>query len=233
MISIVIPIYNTEPSFFAECMESVYRQTFQDFEVIVVDNGSEQSKIDEYLKICDNPKVRFLNCERVEDAKNISIAINKGVLDSRFKLIARMDSDDIMHQDRLRKQFNYFRNEKVDILGGQVAFIGSSMIKSHPSLIDVEYCLKNDWIMNHPTVMFKKHKILDAGLYRFKPNYIPEDFELWTRCLSKGCIIKNLQEVLVFYRLLRNSQSKKDQQNRNYNALFSHIRKTNLRGQNG
>jgi glycosyltransferase involved in cell wall biosynthesis len=229
MISIVIPIYNTEPSLFADCMESVYSQTFQDFEVVVVDNGSEQSKIDEYLKICDNPKVRFLNSERVEGAKNISIALNKGVLNSQFELIARMDSDDLMHQDRLRKQFDFFRNEDVDILGGQIAFIGSGGIKSHPPVVDIDYCLRNNWVMNHPTVMFKKQKIVDAGLYRDKPNYLPEDFELWARCLSKGYRIRNLQEVLVFYRLLEDSQSKQDMQNRNYNAIFAHIRKINFK----
>ena len=229
MISIVIPIYNTEPSLFADCMESVYNQTFQDFEVVVVDNGSEQSKIDEYLKICDNPKVRFLNSERLEGAKNISIALNKGVLNSQFELIGRMDSDDLMHQDRLRKQFDFFRNEDVDILGGQIAFIGSGRIKSHPPVVDIDYCLRNNWVMNHPTVMFKKQKIVDIGLYRDKPNYLPEDFELWARCLSKGYTIKNLQEVLVFYRLLEDSQSKQDMQNINYNAIFAHIRKINFK----
>ncbi len=224
MISVVIPIYNTNPEHFRECISSILSQSLQDFEVVIVDNGSRKEYYDEYEKICDDPRLLLKKIDRIQGMKNLSRAVNFGIKVSKFDLIARMDADDIMHKNRLEKQVNYFKTNEVDILGGQICFLGTTNIKTHPETIGLDYPLRDFWVMNHPTVAFRKEKIIEIGGYAEKPSYLAEDYELWTRALSKGLSIQNLQEVLVYYRVSPNSLTNIDKQNSKYNMLISHIR---------
>ena len=224
MISVVIPIYNTSPEYFRECVESILAQTLVDFEVLVVDNGSSEDHYRQYEKICEDPRIQLHKIERVEGMKNLSRAVNHGIKNSKFDLIARMDADDTMVKDRLQKQVDYFENNRVDILGGQIKFMGTNRIKSHPEEITLKYPLTDYWVMNHPTVAFRKARVVEIGGYSEKPEYLAEDYELWTRALSKGLKLKNMQEVLVHYRVTNSSLTNLDKSNKKYNLLISHIR---------
>lgn len=224
MISVVIPLYNTSPDYFKECIDSILNQTLKDFEVLVIDNGSKEQFLKEYQRICDDPRIHLHQIERIEGMKNLSRAVNYGIKFAKFDLVARMDADDVMVHDRLEKQVRYLNDNEVDILGGQICYMGTNRIKSHPEVISLEYPLRDYWIMNHPTVAFKKQRIIDIGGYSEKPDYLAEDYELWTRALSKGLRVENLQEVLVYYRVTPTSLTNHDKKNKNYSLLISHIR---------
>jgi len=209
MISILMPVYNTEPIFLKSCLESIERQTFKYYETIVVDNESDNLETLEILnKYKNQEKIKLYTCKRKVGRRNISRALNYGLKKCKYEFVARMDSDDIMVDDRLQKQLIYMiSNPEVDICGGQV----TGQIKTrHKEIIDQDEYKKSEWFMNHPTIMFKKTKILDLGGYDELPEFCPEDFLLWTRALKNNLILRNMQEILLYYRIHDNNLSAKD-----------------------
>ena len=103
MISVVIPLYNKEHQI-AETLRSVLEQTFQDFEVVIVDDGSTDKSSEEALKIRD-PRIRFV---RQENA-GVSAARNRGIEEARFDLIAFLDADDRWKPEYLQTQYDLFQ----------------------------------------------------------------------------------------------------------------------------
>lgn len=195
MISIVIPVYNTPIEYIQECVDSIESQTFKEYEVIIVNDGSNE-EVSNFLKTLVKDNWLLFEKER----EGISKALNLGIQNSKFDLICRMDADDIMLPDRLQKQFDYFKENDIDILGGQMELFGkSSSITSHPVDVPKDVMRYKDWFMNHPSVMFKKESIIKVGGYN--PNFDgTEDLELWCRSLSNGLVLKNLTDILVRHR---------------------------------
>ncbi len=103
MISVVIPLYNKEHQI-AETLRSVLEQTFQDFEVVIVDDGSTDKSAEEALKIRD-PRIRLV---RQENA-GVSAARNRGVEEARFDLVAFLDADDRWKPEYLQTQYDLSR----------------------------------------------------------------------------------------------------------------------------
>lgn len=203
MISILLPVYNTETLFLTECIESILNQTFQEFEIIIVNNESTNlDTLKTLIAYEHNPKLKIVKCKRETNKKNLSIALNYGLKNCTYEYVARMDADDIMLPERLEKQYNYMQNnEYVDILGTQLKnMYGDQHETHHPLKILPSYYKYNTHFVNHPSVMFKKSKIINIGGYQESPDHIPEDYLLWTKALKNGLQIHNLSEVLVFYR---------------------------------
>lgn len=232
MISILMPVYNTNSYDLHNSIDSCLEQTFKNFEIIIVNNSSN---LDETIKTLDhysaNNKIKIFNCERHFDEKNISNALNCGLEKCSYDLVARMDSDDIMLPERLEKQYAYMlENSNVDILGTQI-IINNLNITNHPLVITNKIAANSTWFLNHPTVLYKKQKIIDIGGYKNKPSYIVEDLELWFRCLTNGLVIHNLPEVLLKYNFNNNNETKKTEKMNNYHDYFNQIIK-NFRDNN-
>ena len=227
MISVVIPNYNTNFVFFKECIDSILQQTFQNYEIIIIDNGSEEKNIEMYKNYINkfDKDIKFIHCERQINKKNLSIAVNNGIKISKYNIIARMDADDIMMPQRLEKQYNYFINNKVDILGGQLQYLHNNQVTNHPTIITKEMPINSIWFINHPTVMFNKEKILEIGGYREEPEFIAEDYELWTRSLKNNLNIYNMKDILIKYRVHDSNLTFKDKNNPYYEILLNYIKK--------
>lgn len=225
MISVLIPLYNTPFEYYKMCIDSIENQTFKKFEVLIIDNGSTEENIVKYKEYIDKKmRFKFYAISRQEGKKNLSVALNYGLGQSRYNLIARMDSDDIMDRYRLEKQYEYFQKNEVDILGGQLKIIGSEQITNHPKVVSKDLPIKTNWFINHPTVMFKKDKITEIGGYLDRPEYLAEDYELWTRSLKNGLVIHNLSDVLIEYRIHENNLTNIDKCNINYELLLQYIK---------
>lgn len=227
MISILIPVYNTKKDFLKQSVISCLKQSFQNFEIVLIDNQSDNKETLELLeKMKNNQKIKIYNCDRQNGKKNLSVALNFGIQMCNYDLIARMDSDDIMSQDRLQKQFDYMvANKDVSILGGQLETIHNNSKTSHPKIISKEYALKNDWFINHPTVMFRKNKILQLGGYKETPEFFPEDYDLWLRALSNGLSIHNINDIVLYYRVHENNLTSYTQSKSEYFVNLLNIKK--------
>jgi mannosyltransferase OCH1-like enzyme len=214
-ISIVIPIYKIDDiNWFKLCVQSIDHQTFKDFEVIIVNDGSPQKDVVEYLdelSLRSNYKII-----KLEKNSGIGFALNEGIKAAKSNIIARMDADDIMIINRLELQYNYMMdNPDVDVLGAGIVYMMLDQNNNwnftesgaiHPETITKEVAKSSFWYMNHPTVMYKKSSVMSLGGYSTEKS-IPEDYLLWTRMINENMNIKNLQEILVGYRISPNQFS--------------------------
>jgi glycosyltransferase involved in cell wall biosynthesis len=221
MISILIPVFNTPAEFLSECFDSIYSQTFKEFEVVVVDNGSTNIDTQKFLMSEFKKRQNFLlhHVERQEYKRNISVALNYGLKECKYELVARMDGDDIMIKTRLKEQLKYMlKNKHVDVCGGQMEVFDSwsnttQNITNLSSVVTIENYKESDWHVNHPTVMFRKTKILKLNGYQENCDYFSEDLDLWVRCLKNGYRIHNLNKILIKYRIHDHNLSKLDGSN--------------------
>ena len=111
-ISVIIPCYNQE-KYIADCLESVLAQTFEDYEAIVVDDGSTDNSIkivEEYQK--KSNKIRLIRQEN----QGVVTARNNAIKQAKGKYIYPLDADDIAHRDVLRKSFEEIESGKGDII---------------------------------------------------------------------------------------------------------------------
>jgi len=207
-ISILMPVFDTPAAYLKECWESVKAQTFREWELVLVDDGSRAAKtIAEIDRIASDPRVVLI---RLDENQGIAPALNVGLSRCRGKLVARMDSDDKMMPTRLERQFAYLQaHSDVTILGTQMQGIKWETDElhaptEHPKRVTDEFIqhqrnTSKIWFLNHPTVMLRRREVMNLGGY---PNYrVAQDLGLWLKVVKAGLRIHNLPTVELHYRL--------------------------------
>ena len=213
LVSVIIPVYNGG-LYLKDCIESILNQTYSNIEVIIIDDGSTDNSLDimQYYKKIDS---RLVVISR--ENKGLIFTLNEAISVANGSLIARMDSDDIAHSDRITKQVNFMsRNAEVDLLGLQAVKIDKDGIEfgrlKRPtgSKAINTFSLINSPVI-HPGVMIRS-SALKTDFYNFNDLYV-EDYAAWLR-LNNGYNIANLDEILLSYRVHEKSisQSKKFEQ---------------------
>ena len=195
-VSVLIPIHNGA-STLERALDSVYMQSFQDFEIIAVLNNCTDNS-NEILESCD---AKVFSC----DTPGIVPALNTGIFQCSGEYIARLDCDDFWYESKLEKQVEFLdKNPDIDILGTQIRQVDTS-----GQVIDaqIEYPTENHVIKHtllngsnciaHPSVMFRKSITERAGLYD-DSFPLAEDYYYWLRCL-RWYNFTNLNEILVDY----------------------------------
>ena len=220
-ISVLIPCYNTKREFIVECLNSIKEQVGNfGMELVWINDCSNDENTNiqiELLKEMECLKNFRLIYKRTNINRGISFCLHQGVLLSSNELIVRMDSDDIMINNRIKTQINYMNNNPSCVLCGSniISFELINGIKSEINRSDHkkmltwnEYKLNpKDWVLNHPTLCFKKSAILRAGNYR-KHFRVPfEDLELELRVLKMFGSVHNISECLLLYRSHKNQIS--------------------------
>lgn len=198
-ITILMPALNAE-KFLVGTLASIWAQSFGDFELLIVDDGSID-RTPEILAACRDSRLRVL---RNETRRKLAGALNRGLAEARGEFIARMDADDLMRRERLAWQVAYLsRHPEIGCCGGQVrAFGGTSRsilnFPEEPEAIKA-FCLFYTPFA-HPTVMFRREWFA-REYFQFDGSYYPtEDYELWSRVVTRiPC--GNLPQVLVDYRI--------------------------------
>ena len=200
LITIGIPFYKDRDTL-SYAIKSVQKQTWKNFELILVDDGGNDGSLEVANKFLDDPRIRI-----VSDGQNKGLPkrLNELIDMAKGKYFARMDADDIMHPHRIEKQVEYLEaHNEVDVLGTGAYSIDNKNIvlgmkKPKPSDFTV-YDLFRQTAVMHPTVMaktswYRKHKYsTDIRSVR------AEDFELWCRSWEDTNFY-NLRECLMFYR---------------------------------
>jgi glycosyltransferase involved in cell wall biosynthesis len=223
MISVLIPIYNTPVEYIKECFDSINKQSFQNFEVIVVNDGSTSDVFQFLDSYNNNPKYKIYH----KDHEGISKALNYGLGQCSYNLVARMDADDIMDDNRLFYQYDYMTNNEMDILGSQMRLFGYQLYDtSHPTVVNRSLLNTSNWFLNHPTVMYKKNKIQQIGAYNSNFDGV-EDLELWARCLANEYVIYNCPEILVYHRRHSNNSGWAKDHSLTIQQILNHYSKEN------
>ncbi len=193
-ISVVMPVYNGAKHI-KDCLDSILHQTFHDFEVLIVDDGSTDDTCD-IIKSFDDQRIRLIqNRHDYIASSNLLFAKAKG------KYVARMDSDDIMMPDRLRLQYEYMEaHPNVDAVGACIEYFGTSQGIYKPALGNISlFDLMDGCCLVHPTAFIKKSSIQSHHL-RYRRKYIyAEDYGLWAEAAYCGLILRNLDAVVTKY----------------------------------
>ncbi len=224
-VTVILPVYNGE-DFVAEAVRSILEQSFSDFELLVIDDGSTDNSLD-IIRSFDDSRIRLhVN----EHNLRLIATLNRGIGLAQGEYIARMDADDISCSDRLEKQLNYLdENTDVYVAGAQVRYIDASGAAIHDRLAPT-YPLHPDvfrwriWFgccIAHPTVVARRKFFEIAGFYN-KDYCHCEDYELWLRSAHSLPII-NLPDVLYSTRIHGHNVSvvHHDQQRHNSNLAVA------------
>jgi glycosyltransferase involved in cell wall biosynthesis len=200
-------IYSKEnPIYFRQSLESIINQSLLPNEIILIKDGpltyELENVLNEYLK---NYRSLF-KIIALPVNKGLGNALSIGVLECANELIARMDTDDICVEKRFEKQVGFLiDNPNIDLVGTNVEEFNMipGDLKQYRKMPESGERLKRYSRyrnpVNHPSVMFRKAKALEAGNYNGEILFF-EDFSLFVRMLQKGASFYNLQECLLYFR---------------------------------
>lgn len=197
---------NDNPVFLERALESIITlQTVKPSEIVFVVDGPISEELETIVKKYEDI-YNFFRVIRLEKNGGLGNALRIAVKESKYELIARMDSDDVAVENRFEQQLKYFcNNETLDIVGGNISeFIGEeNNIVAYRKVPerdkDIKEYLKTRCPLNHVSVMYKKSAVEKAGGYL--DLFWNEDYYLWIRMVENNCVMANTGTVLVNVRV--------------------------------
>jgi len=205
-ITVQIALYNSE-KYIKQTIESLLNQTFENFEILIINDASTDNSINVVNSINDD-RIRLIHNDT---NKGICLTRQRGIEEAKGKYIAILDSDDLAMPMRLEKQFLFLENNpEIVLCGSNAKFIDENdneiahthTLNCDPDLIKIVLLFANQFI--NSSVLCRKDVMLEVGGYK-KP--IAEDYDLFVRIAEKYKTT-NLDEKLVSYRMHSGSDSR-------------------------
>jgi glycosyltransferase involved in cell wall biosynthesis len=206
LVTVLIPAYNAE-KYIEEALASIQRQTYRNLEILIIDDGS----IDRTNQIIQEIRQKDKRIELVVNETNLGLikTLNKGIDLAKGKYIARMDSDDIAHPERIQEQLAMMlKDDNIDFVGCLLKVIDrNSRFLYYSDAFDTKDSFVARFIsmfespIAHPgliikTDVIKKYRYRDAEEYKHV-----EDFDMFSRMLSDGLNYKCVDSYLLNYRI--------------------------------
>ena len=206
LISIIMSVYNEE-IYLKEALQSIFNQTIEDYELIIVDDCSTDRTV-EIIKSFNDPRIKLITNET---NMGLTKNLNKALKLCRGEFIARMDGDDICMPDRLRKQVEYMRlHPEYMLTGCQTRTFGEQnmtwCLKDNPEKLRIMMLIRP--VLAHPTFMMRKELIFDKNFCYDESFRSAQDYDLAQR-VSEFYSIGIVQEVLLNYRTHKKQVSSK------------------------
>ena len=211
-ISIVTPVYNTDPSILKECILSVRTQTSPFWELILIDDGSTNQETLAVLqsKFCKDPRIQVLYSDK-DSASGISAATNRGIDAARGKYIVFLDHDDRIAPEAIQSLISTIEKDP------DLAIIYSDRDMLSPGGKRFMHLMKPDW---SPETLYGGNYIFHLMCYRLdlvvqagklRPEFDgSQDYDLILRCMELGPKVKHLPQVLYHWRQHAESVSMDD-----------------------
>ena len=199
-VTVLMPVFNAAP-YLAEAIDSILAQTEPDFELLLIDDGSTDSSLATACAYTD----RRIRLVIGGSNRGVVARLNDGLNAARARYVARMDADDVMHPDRLRKQLVYMRDRPETGICGTWVLRASPDGRTEESRFPTEHAaiaaqLLFENAVAHPTVMLDMEALNRHDL-RYAPTAAHvEDYDLWVRA-SRVLKLANLPGVLHRYRI--------------------------------
>lgn len=204
-------VYNEPVNWLSKSIDSILKQSYHDFEFIIINDNPSQEEIKSFLTSISEIDKRIII---IENPKNIGLAasLNKGIEIARGNYIARMDADDISLPTRFMKQINFLeKNPNIGICGSFVRTINEKDIRKkkltlQQSNIDLKNAILFFCPFVHPSVMIRRELLIEN---KYDTNCrVAQDWDLW-KTLSTKTDFANIPEVLLLYRIHSNQAPKK------------------------
>jgi glycosyltransferase involved in cell wall biosynthesis len=221
-ISIIMPVYNGE-KFIKKTIDSILNQSFSDYELIIVDDGS----VDDSYKIIHSYHDKRIRYFKNEKNSGIVFSLNRALGIASAEYIARIDADDICLENRFKIQLDFLENNKnVGVCSGSICYIDADgnegITVRMPTSADeckVKFLFGNPII--HPASMFRRELAVKVGGYTegMEP---AEDYDFWLKLLEIS-EVQNVEEVLLKYRIHSSNYSmiKRQEYNQKFTEIFS------------
>jgi len=209
-VSVLMPVWNGckngSDYFLRAAMDSILNQTFQSWEMVIIDDGSTDRTsqvLASYMEM--DSRVRMF---RDEHNMGIVHALNRGLAECKAPLVARQDADDASTVTRLELQKKFLDDRPETVMCGTGMYVINEEgklvmeVNNRPCRYDLlKAGLRDGCLVVHGSVMFRKDVILKAGGYSPDPRFQhAEDYELWVR-LAKDHVIENMPgKTLYFHR---------------------------------
>lgn len=211
LVSIVIPCYNHE-QFVKDSIQSVIDQTYQNIELIIIDDGSKDSSVEIIEKMLPACEQRFVRFEfRNRPNKGLSATLNESIAWSKGKYFAALASDDIILKNKINLQVKYMEeNPKTTAVFGSANYIDeNNNIKTLDQLKQQEYFFDkiflNECQFYAPTQLMRKSTLDEVGGY--DPDILVEDWYMWLKMAEKGSVYC-LSDTFANYRIHSNNTTK-------------------------
>ena len=204
LISLVMPARNAEATL-ADSLETLTRQTFDDFELVLVDDGSTDATGEIAARYAQQLKLRVIVHA---DSQGVARSINDGVLAGDSEFVARLDADDLALPARLERQLEFLRaNRSIGVCGSHMQLfrrengkLEVSNVLAHPlDNAAIRTALVQRCAISHPSLMCRREVFELAGYYDVRFDFA-EDYELWCRASLLGVQFANIPEILTCYR---------------------------------
>lgn len=207
--SVLMSVYEKDnPEYLIMAINSMLNQTVPPSQFVIVEDGPLQNEL---INVLDKYKKNdIFTIVKIEKNGGLANALNIGLEKCKNELVARMDADDISLPERCEKElilFNKYENLvvcgcNIDEFYDNISDVRTSRIV--PSKYeDIKKFGRKRQPFNHPTVMYKKSKIIELGGY---PNFRrKEDFDLFSRVIVSGAYARNINESLYLYRANENN----------------------------
>lgn len=204
--SVLMTVYkNDNPEYLKKSIRSMINQTKYPAEIVIVKDGPVTSSLQAIIDSMNEEACGIINQIQLDENVGLGLALNEGLKVCKNDLVARMDADDISKKHRCEIQVREFeKDENLDIIGSSVdEFITNEdniiCTRIVPTTHDEIYRFsKQRDPFNHPTVMYKKSKVIQCGGYsNLRKN---QDTDLWIKMLRNGCKTKNINESLLLFR---------------------------------
>lgn len=211
-VSVILPTYNAA-THLGKAINSVLGQTFEDFELIIVNDGSTDNTLDVLGQYSDT-RIIVLTQENL----GLPRALNNGIAAARGTYLARQDADDISLPQRLEKQVNFLdKHPDYAMVGGWTQIITpdgpTQRQHTHPASngqLQIQLLMNNQFV--HSAVMLRASCLDTTGRYSEDPEHFPpEDYDLWLK-IAQHFLVANMPEVLLQYLELPSSISRTKEQ---------------------
>ncbi len=204
--SVLMSLYAKEkPAYLPLAIDSMLNQTEKPEEIVIVKDGPLTKELDEIVAKYKEAYPEIFTIVPSEKNIGLGLALNLGLEHCRNELVARMDTDDIAKPDRCEKQLARFEKDP------ELSLLGSAVDEFHDTpdkvvsrrVVPCEHkeiyeFAKRRSAFNHPTVIYKRSKVLSVGGYSsLRRN---QDVDLFARMLFSGCKAGNIEESLLFFR---------------------------------
>ncbi len=205
LVSVIMPAYNCE-RFIAEAINSVVAQTYSNWELLVLDDGSK----DETLKIINEFSQRDSRIRSLPNDKNLGVSAtrNRGIELATGEWIAFLDSDDMWLPEKLEKQFEVVKKRMAEFV-----FTGSNYVDENgqpykgtfevPEIVSYKK-LRYQNVITCSSVLVKKKFFKSI---KMEKDEMHEDFAVWLRILKLGINAYGVNKPLLIYRISKNSKS--------------------------
>jgi len=207
---VILTVYPKDQfDFLVDCLESLYQQSFKDFDIMVQEDGNVSSEIHLYLQ--DQLKEKKIIYLGIRDENlGFDYSLNELLvlaMKKEYLYFARMDADDIARPHRLERQFNFMqRNKDIDVVGTNIREFGHGFSYSKLVTYPTEHrkmfnFFKRRVPLAHVSAFFRKSFFVKAGLYETEGHINNGDTIMWMKGFENNCCFANIEYVGVDVRV--------------------------------